>query len=67
MFNIRIADIIVNIDNKYDYVKNICKDYIVDDSAAVDIAVEISEKLIDEELNRATSGVSRGYAEGICV
>ena len=31
MFSIQIADINVTIKNKYDYVQNLCRDYIVDD------------------------------------
>ena len=67
MFSIQIAGINVAIKNKYDYVKSLCKDYIVDDNVAPDIFVDVSEEMIDEEMERASIEVSRGYAEGICV
>lgn len=67
MFNIRIADINVAIKNKYDYVKELCRDYIVDDNCVPEISVEISELLISEQLKKAETEISRGYAEAICV
>ena len=67
MFTIQIAGINVAINNKYDYVRNLCRDYIIDNSVDPDITVEISEETIDEELAIATVEVSRGYAESICI
>ena len=67
MFNIRIADIGVTINNKYDYVQKLCKDYIVDNSITSDMSVEVSDELIDEELAAASGDISRAYAESICI
>ncbi len=66
MFNIRIADVVINIKNKYEYVHTLCRDYIVDDVCA-EFSVEISEKMIDEELALTTISATRGYAESICI
>ena len=66
MFNIRIADIDVCIKNKYEYVEKLCGDYITD-TQSVQLSIEISEEMIDRELELATVTASRGYAEGICI
>ena len=67
MFFIRIAELNVCIDNKYDYVMKLCKDYIIDKPQNIDISVDISEDEIDKELEKAQAISSRGYAEGICI
>lgn len=67
MLFIRIAELNVQINNKYDYVVKLCKDYIIGEPETVDISVEVSEDEIDKELEYAQGPSSRGYAEGICI
>ncbi len=66
MFNIRIADISICIKNKYEYVRNLCRDYITDIEDA-ELTVEVTEEMIDAELATADIDVSRGYTEGVCI
>lgn len=66
MFYIKIADINVCIVNKYKYVKNLCRDYIIDEPETVDITVEISDDEINAEINAADIEVTPAYAEGVC-
>ena len=46
MFNIKIADISVCIDNKYEYIREMCRDYITDEPA------EFSVSVTDDEIKR---------------
>ena len=50
MFNIKIADIVICIDNKYEYIKNMCADYITEETA------EFSVSATDEEILREDEG-----------
>lgn len=67
MFYIRIADIDVCIENKYDYVYKLCADYIIAPASEPQMTVSVSEKDIDNEISVALTEVTRGYAEGVCV
>jgi len=63
MFNIRLADVVFSIDNKYSYVEKMCTDYICDDIGQVDICVT------DEEINaeKTEADSDRGYLESLAV
>ncbi len=37
MFNIKIADTVISIDNKYSYIKEMCRDYITDEEPAFSV------------------------------
>ena len=70
MFYIKIAGIVIGIDNKYPNVEKFCKNYICDsENADLSVAVtddEINaEKLATHRMRENT--VSNGYAESICV
>lgn len=67
MFFIRIADLNIQIHNQFSYVKNLCRDYIVEDCLNADLSVTVGEKEIDDEIAIAEIPVTRGYAEGVCV
>jgi len=67
MFFIRIADITVAIDNKYEYVEKLCKDYIVPEISAPDITVSVTDEEIAHEIEISELDVSPAYAEGVCV
>ena len=67
MICIGIADLKVEIDNKYEYLERFCKKYILQEAYVPDITVSVSEADIDAEISLATEPVSRGYAESICV
>ncbi len=67
MLYIRIADLNICIENKYDYLPMLCKDYIIDEPDTVDMSVSVSDEQIIEDIKSAQHPVSRGYAEGVCV
>lgn len=67
MFYIRIADLNIQINNKYGYVERLCRDYIIDECQNADMSVEVSDEMIAKEMSIAEAEVSAGYAEGVCV
>lgn len=67
MLFIKIADITVQIDNKYEYVARLCEKYTVPPVEMPDMCVSVSESEIDEEISVSEINPTRGYAEGICV
>lgn len=67
MLYIRIAELNVCIDNKFDYVERLCAAYKLDSIPEPDITVKVSDEQIRHELSIAENEVSAGYAEGICI
>lgn len=67
MLYIRIAELNVCIENKFDYVERLCAAYKLDSMPEPDITVKISDEQIQHELSIAEAEVSAGYAEGICI
>lgn len=53
-FTIKVADLIIAIDSRYDFIKEYCKDYCVPDTKA-DISISVTEQEIEAE---------RGFDEG---
>lgn len=64
MFCIRIAGIAVGIDNRYEYVKRLCRDYICTDEPR--FCVRAKESDLRKQLELFSQG-GPGYAESICV
>ena len=67
MFYIRMADITVEIDNRYEYVKWLCKNYMIPEPAKIDLSVKVSEEEIQGEMEIAEVKVTPDYAEGVCI
>lgn len=68
MFKIKLADLIIQIENKYEFIKNQCKDYIIT-SDIVDMVASCTEEEIEaEHTNYSEKDVfSLGYCESICI
>ena len=66
MFVIRIAGLKIAIDNKYEYVYNICRNYIVEDND-YSFKVEVSEDEMKTERIASGSNNTDGYIESICI
>lgn len=62
MFYAKIADMIIRIDNKYDYIKNLCKDYICGETEP-DLTVSATY----EEIISEGSGCSPDYLETLAI
>ena len=68
MFNIEAAGLVICIRNHYDFVKDLCKEYIIPDSRRPDIIVEVTEEELQREANKPTiSGFVSGYVESIAI
>ena len=66
MFKIKIADFIVQINNKYDFLEAFCKDYITDEEN-VDFTVFCTDDDIEKEREISEGDFSNGYIESICI
>lgn len=67
MFLIKMAEIVIAVDNKYEYVKRLCRNYIVSEEEAPQMTVSVSEEQIETEISVSGREVSPAYAEGVCV
>ena len=66
MFKIKIADLVIEIDNRYDFVKRMCRDYIEENAPAL-FSVRASDSDLEEEKAASEEIFSDGYIESICV
>lgn len=69
MFFIRIAELNIRIENRYENVKKLCKEYIIGDlpDEDTDLVAFATEADIDEEIAISDFSPTRGYAEAICI
>lgn len=67
MLYIRIAELNICIDNKYDYLERLCRGYIIEPTDRLDMTVAVSHETVRAEMEIAETEVTPGYAEGICV
>ncbi len=66
MFKINIADLVVQIDNKHDFVYKQCKDYYTDEQD-VDITICATDEDIRIEREQSLAQFSEGYLESVCI
>ncbi len=66
MFIIKIANLNVKINNKYEYTKNLCKDYI-ESTTNFDFEVETSLKEIETEMKASNYQYTKDYCESVCL
>lgn len=66
MFVIKIAGLKIAINNKHEYIYNICKNYVVDDND-YSFIVSVSDAEMTEERMASGSNNSDGYIESICI
>ncbi len=64
MFRICLADTVFEIDNKYEYMHNLCKDYVTE--LAAEYTVSVTEKEISSE-DTEKEGRSRDYLESLAL
>jgi hypothetical protein len=68
MFYIKICELTVKIENKYDFVYKLCKDYIADNhSGAFDFSVSVTDEQVAEEHSKAEFDAPLGYCESVCL
>ena len=66
MLYIRIAELNICIENKYDYLEKLCREYTIEKPENVDMTVSVSDEQIAQEMSIAETEVTAGYAEGVC-
>lgn len=68
MFYIKLADLIIQINNKHDYVKDLCASYIVNNNNDFfHFSVSVSETDIENERQYGLSNDHDGYLESLCI
>lgn len=67
MINIKIADLVVGIDNRYGFVERQCSDYIVSGDESTDLCVRVDDADIEKERASSEHVFSDGYLESVCV
>lgn len=64
MFDIRLADVVIRIKNKYEYIENMCREYKAENDVP-DFEVSVSYEEIEEERSSETD--CSGYLESLAV
>ena len=67
MFCIRMADMTIQIDHRYEYVRALCRDYVIPDVEKIDLAVAVTEEEIQAELSISQFSTHPSYAEAVCI
>ena len=65
MLYIRLAEKCIRIDNRYDYVQRLCRDFICEPTDTPDLSVRVSDAQIAEEMKNGS--FSEGYCESLCI
>jgi hypothetical protein len=65
VFTIKIAGVNVAIDNRYEGVRRLCRDYLTDETS--DFTVSVGESEIEDEVAASVTPVTSAYAESICI
>ncbi len=60
------ADIIVEINNRFDYIPEQCKDYAYSGNEPAQISISVTDKEIENEFLGDDKNFSKGYIESIC-
>lgn len=67
-FQIRMADLIIEVHHRYAYIRKQCDGWICDgDTEQPDMVIEVSEEDILKEKEEAEVPVTEGYCESICI
>lgn len=63
----KLADLIIELNNKYDYLADLCREYGYESDASADLAVTVTEEEILRERNVFPElNVADGYLESVC-
>lgn len=66
MFKIKIAGLVIQIDNKYEYIMRLCRDYITEEEH-VDLFISATEEELLEQQSENDDEASLAYCESLCV
>ncbi len=66
MFQIEVANLVICIDNRFDFVRNMCGEYIVEQDRPADITVSVLEEELRREIEKAPEYFyGDGYGEAV--
>ena len=66
MVQIEAARLVIRMENRFEYVRNLCRDYITSDDRPADITVSVTEEELRREIEKAPECFfGDGYAEGV--
>ncbi len=66
MFQIETAGLVIRIENQYDYVKNLCREYLTEENRSADFTVAVTEEELRAEVDKAPElFFGDGYAEAV--
>ncbi len=65
MITIKLAEINIRIDNKYQFLEKQCQEYLVNDEH-YDLFISVSEDEMEQEFELTEKKFSKGYIESIC-
>ena len=68
MFQIEVAGLVIRIDNRYEDVRVLCKDYIIGDERKADLCIAVSEEELRREMGKAPElFFEDGYGEEVVI
>lgn len=67
MFTVKMADIVIRIENKYDYIFGLCSKFIIKDTEKADMTVSADASELRAEIDGADHPISEAYAEALVV
>ncbi len=68
MFQIEVAGLVIRVENRFDYVRELCRAYIVPSGRPADFAVSVSAEELRREMEKAPECFfGEGYGEGVVV
>ena len=66
MFQIEAAGLVIRIDNRFGYVRDLCRDYVTSPDRPADITVSVAEEELRREIEKTPDRFfDDGYAEGV--
>ena len=65
MFNMKIADIVIGIENKYEYIREMCRDYVTEEEAEFCVSVTDEEIMREDEVEK--TGFPPFYLETLAI
>ena len=67
MFRIKVADVCVEIDNRYGFVEDVCRDYIIKEDEQPAFRVQVSSDEVHRMLSGATWNLTAPMAESYLI
>lgn len=68
MFQIEVAGLVIRVENQFDSVRNLCRDYLTAEDRQPDITVNVPEEELRAEMEKVPGCFfGNGYGEGVVI